>query len=102
MLVANCQALESGKNAVDERVRGLQTEIAEAGEDRGGADGIGGSETLQTELLLTLTELAKASTEVPLDSMPLDPRHGSVPTMEFSPTLVIAHVCSSPAHSFLQ
>lgn len=76
-LFSICQALETGKNAVDERVRGLQTEILGAGEGGGGADGSGGSEALQKELLLTLTELAKASTEVPLGLMHLDPRCGS-------------------------
>lgn len=78
-----CQALEPAKNAVDERVRGLQTEILGAGEGGGGADGSGGSEALQKELLLTLTELAKASTEVPLGLMHLDPRCGSATDLEF-------------------
>lgn len=62
----DCQALETDKDAVDGRVRGLQAEITEAGESGVGANGSGGSETLQKELMTILTELTKASTEVPL------------------------------------
>lgn len=63
------KALEKKKSAADERIRGLQGAMAELGAGGGGGgdggiDRCGGSEALQKELSRTLTDLAKASTEV--------------------------------------
>lgn len=61
------KALETEKGVADERVSGLQAKIVDATSDNGGrGGGGGGSEALQKELSLTLTNLAKASTEVHL------------------------------------
>lgn len=69
------QVLEKDKRDAEELVRGLQAKVAKLGGgeggENGGADdsdrgGTGGSEVevLQRELSLTLTDLAKVSTEV--------------------------------------
>lgn len=63
------KALETEKSAADERVSELQAKIVDETSNGGdvgeGADvSAGGSEALQKELSLTLTNLAKASTEV--------------------------------------
>eukprot|EP00904_Undaria_pinnatifida_P001449 jgi/Undpi1/11304/HiC_scaffold_30.g13602.m1 len=65
------EALEASKNAVEGRICGLQTEVIETNRGGGGVDGSGGSEALQKELLLILTDLAKASAEVELETASL-------------------------------
>lgn len=78
-----CKALEASKNAVEGRICGLQTEVIETNRGGGGVDGSGGSEALQKELLLILTDLAKASAEVPTYPMPLDRRREPVTGLVF-------------------
>ncbi|CAM9172353.1 unnamed protein product [Pylaiella littoralis] len=70
------EALETEKSAADKRVSELQAKIVDETSNGGdvgeGADvSAGGSEALQKELSLTLTNLAKASTEVKLEKVAL-------------------------------
>lgn len=67
--MGGAQALEMKKRHGEGRVRELQANIAElGGEGMEGKGGTGGSEleVLQRELSVTLTDLAKVSTEVSL------------------------------------
>lgn len=64
------QGLEAGKDAAEQRVHVLEGEMVQLGEGGVGADGKDGSETQQKQLLLTLTDLAQASTEVSLSLSP--------------------------------
>lgn len=58
------QGLEADKSKIDENLRILQAEATQLRDDRGGVDGSDESEALQKDLLVTLTDLAQASTEV--------------------------------------
>lgn len=57
------QVLEEQQSAADERLCSVEAEIARTRKESG-SDDTNGSEALQNELLVVLTDLAKSSTEV--------------------------------------